>query len=398
MYNNNIIHLSENINNKSEVIYIKHYKIGLLGFGNMGKTHLYAVDTLRFYYQKLPYTAEIAGVCTATEKSGKDAREFGIPFSTTNEDDLIYDPSIDIIDVSTPNLFHFETLKKAIAAGKHIYCEKPLCINNSQANEIASLMRGKNIKGQMVFHNRFIGPVVRAKQIIDEGHLGRLLSFRCSYLHSSATDTTRNAGWKQNSDICGGGTLVDLGSHAIDLVYHLCGRYESVNGMSQIAYPVRRGSDGGEWETNADEAFYMLAKMECGACGTLEASKIAVGTNDDFRIEIYGEHGSIRFSLMDPNFLEYYSTETHNGQNHNTDLGGFSGYTKIECVSRYPEPAYPICGVKAPVGWLRGHVGSYQSFLNCVHHDREPSPSLFDGAYNVEIIEAAYKSAREKLI
>ncbi len=372
---------------------MKHYRIGLLGFGNMGKTHLYAINTLKFYYKNLPYSAEISAVCTTSKQTASIAsKEFGIPACTVNEDDLIYDSDIDIIDISTPNIYHYDTLVKAIGAGKHIYCEKPLCITKEQADHISVLSSEKNIYGQIVFNNRFLAPVMRAKELIEEGYLGKILSFRCSYLHSSCTDLSRNAGWKQNKDICGGGTLVDLGSHAIDLVYYLCGKFEKISGLSQIAFPERRGSDGSLWTTNADEAFYMLTKMQNGACGTIEASKIALGTNDDFRIEVNGDEGSLKFSLMEPNFLEFYSAKTHFGKNHNTDMGGFSGYTKIECVARYPEPAYPICGVKAPVGWIRGHVGSYQNFLDCIHNGKKPSPSLSDGAYNVAVIESAYNS------
>lgn len=372
---------------------MKKYRIGLLGFGNMGKTHLYSVNNLHFFYRGLDFTAEVAGVCTATAASGLTAKEFGIPFVTTNEDDIIHNPEIDIIDISTPNIYHYETLKKAIAAGKHIYCEKPLCVTYGEAAEIAELAKAAGITAQIVFNTRFLAPIMRAKQLIDEGRLGRLLSFRSAYLHSSCTDTAKTAGWKQNRDICGGGVLFDLGSHAIDLVYYLGGEFDSVHGKAQIAYPVRKGMDGKEWHTNADEAFYMTAELKNGACGTIEANKIALGTNDDFRLELYGERGAIRFDLMEPNWLYYYDGGAHAGQNHNTDLGGNSGFCRIECVGRYSEPAYPLCGVKAPVGWLRGHAGSYYSFLDAVHYNKPAIPSFDDGAHVQWVMEQAYRSA-----
>jgi predicted dehydrogenase len=372
---------------------MKKYNIGLLGFGNMGKTHHYSVYSLRYFYRGLPFDAEIKAVCTATAASAEAARQFGVPFATTNEDDLINDPGIDIIDISTPNIYHYGTIKKAIAAGKHIYCEKPLCVTYAEAAEVAALARSAGITCQVVFNVRGLAPIQRAKQLIDEGRLGRLLSFRSSYLHSSCTDTNKNAGWKQNRDICGGGVLFDLGSHAIDLVYYLCGTFSSVSGLAQIAYPVRRGMDGADWHTNADEAFYMTARLDCGACGTVEASKIAPGTNDDLRLEIYGEKGSIRFDLMEPNWLYYYDAGAHAGSNHNTDLGGMSGYIRIECVGRYAEPAYPLCGVKAPVGWLRSHVGSYYNFLDALHNGRPASPSFDDAAHVQWVMEEAYRTS-----
>ncbi len=195
----------------------------------------------------------------------------------------------------------------------------------------------------------------------------------------------------EDKDICGGGVLFDLGSHAVDMIYHLCGEFDEVIGKSQIAYPVRCGTDGKEWHTNADEAFYMIATLKSGAQGTIEVSKIATGANDDFTFEIHGDAGSIRFDLMEPNFLYVYLNERTGG-----DFGGDRGYTKIECVNRYPYPAGVFPGQKAPVGWLRGHIGSYYSFIDAIKTGKSPSPSFDEGAYVQKILECAYKSDRER--
>ena len=96
----------------------KVLRIGLLGFGSMGKTHTWAVQNLPFFYDSLPFEAKVVGVCTTSqEKSERVAREFGMQIATTNEDDLINSPDIDVIDICTPNIYHYETLQKAILAG-----------------------------------------------------------------------------------------------------------------------------------------------------------------------------------------------------------------------------------------------------------------------------------------
>jgi len=373
---------------------MKTLNIGLLGAGNMGRTHMYALDSMRYFYHLRDFVPSVRGVCTRTEESGrKFAAEYRIPFATTSEDELINDPDIDIIDISTPNIYHYETLKKAIAAGKHIYCEKPLCTTYAQAKEIAELAREKGVTAQIVFNNRHMLPIMRARQMIQEGRLGRILSFRGVYLHSSCTDPNRTAGWKQNADICGGGVLFDLGSHIIDLIYSLCGEFEAVDGRAQIAYPTRKGMDGQTWETNADEAFYLIGRLKNGAMGTIEASKITVGTNDDLRLEIHGEKGALKFDLMEPNWLWFYDASGIPGSDHNHDMGGNVGYTRIECVGRYPEPGYAVCGVKAPVGWLMGHVTSYHSFLTAAANGVPASPSFDDAAHVQWIMEEAYRSA-----
>ena len=365
-------------------------KIGLLGFGSMGKTHTYCAKNLPFFFSHTPDVC-IYGVCTRNIDNAKRACEqYSLGFYTSNEDDIIYNSEIDAVDICTPNIYHYETAKKAILAGKHIYCEKPLAVTYAQAKELADLAREKGVKAQIVFNNRFLSAVIHAKELIDAGKIGRILSFNARYLHSSATDTNKNAGWKQNKDVCGGGVLFDLGSHAVDLIYYLCGEFKSVIGKSQIAYPVRRGMDGSEWKTNADEAFYMIAALENGAHGTIDVSKIAVGSNDDLSFEIRGEKGALRFNLMDLNFLEFYSCDAEDGSH-----GGLKGFTKIECVNRYDAPAGIFPGIKAPIGWLRGHLGSFHAFCDAVVNDKSVCPSFDDGAHIQRVLECAYISDKE---
>lgn len=368
----------------------KHLRIGVLGFGAMGRTHTWAVRNLPFSYAGMPFTAETVGVCTTTPEGARAiADQFSIRLATACEDELINDPSIDVIDVCTPNVCHFSTLKKAIAAGKHVLCEKPLCTNLEEARRLSELPRREGQILGMVFNNRYLSAMLRAKQLIDEGRLGRILSFDASYLHSSATDLERNAGWKQDRRICGGGTLFDLGSHVIDLISYLIGRFSAVSGLSQIAYPTRLGRDGTLWRTNADESFYLLARTHEGACGTLRVGKIQVGTNDELSLEIYGERGSLRFSLMEPNWLYFYDHTRADAP-----IGGERGYTRIECVGRYPDRSFP--SPKAPAGWLDGHLSSMYAFLSAVAEGRSFSPSLEDGVYVQAVLDAATRSAEDQ--
>ena len=367
----------------------KLYNIGLLGFGSMGKTHAFCVDNLKYYYSSLPFSARIKGVCTTNiERSRVIAEEYGFDIATADEDELIYSPDIDIIDVCTPNIHHFDTVKKAILAGKHVYCEKPLCTTAKEAEELAELAKKSGRICTVVFNNRHIAPILRAAELVAEGRIGRVLSFSAEYMHNSCTDPCRPAGWKQNRDVCGGGVLFDLGSHVIDLVYSLCGEFESVCGRSQIAYPTRTGAGGEEWQTNADEAFYMICRLRSGAMGTVTVSKLINGANDDLSLSVYGEKGSLKFSLMQPNFLYFYDATERP-----TTLGGDLGYTAIECVGRYPAPGGAFPAPKAPTDWLRGHVGGVYSFLNSVYTGVQAAPDFSDGAHVQRVMEAAYLSA-----
>lgn len=370
----------------------KEYKIGLLGFGSMGKTHLFSATSLPFYYSGCGFEGKYVSVCTSRIESAEKAKEqFGFLNATDNEDDIINDPDIDIIDICTPNIYHFESAKKAIAAGKHVLCEKPLTINAAQADELDRLSaKAYEKNGQvcgMVFNNRHLSAIKRAKLLIDGGRLGRILSFDFKYLHNSCIDPERTPGWKQNADVCGAGTLFDLGAHVVDLCRYLCGDFYSVYSKEHIAFPEHRLPDGGIWKTNADEAAYMIATLRCGAMGTISVGKINIGENDGLTFSIYGTEGAIKFDLMEPDWLYFYDSHAESGS-----YGGSRGFTKIECVGRYEAPGGGFPSPKAPNGWLRGHIGSMYAFLNAINCGEQASPSFKDGAEVQKVLDAAHLS------
>ena len=159
-------------------------------------------------------------------------------------DEIIARPDVDVVDICTPNIYHYDMLKKAIAAKKHIYCEKPLCITPEQADEVAELAERADIRAQVVSPQPLLPRYAARQTACRRGPAGQdfVVPLLLSPLERDRPD--KNAGWKQNRDICGGGVLFDLGSHALDLVYYLCGEYRSVVGRGQIAYPrpPRHGS------------------------------------------------------------------------------------------------------------------------------------------------------------
>ena len=371
---------------------MKHLRIGLIGTGFMGKTHLWSVQNLPFFYRAadMEYTAEVAAVCGSSLLKAQDfAETFGIPQAVATPEEIIADPQIDVVDICTPNPLHFDVAKAAIEAGKAVLCEKPLTVTAAEADELARLANEHGVICGTVFNNRFLAPVMRAKQLIEEGRLGRILSFDFSYRHNSCIDPDRTVGWKQTAE-AGGGTLYDLGPHVLDLCHYLCGELSFVLGRSQIAYPTHLRADGSVWQTNADEAFYLIGGTKEGATGTVTVSKLTQGANDELTFSINGEKGSLSFSLMDPNYLNYYDATAVG-----SPMGGVRGYTRIECVGRYPSPASGFPAIKAPQGWLRGHIGCMQNFLSRVASGAPCSPSFADGAYVQSLLEAAVESDRQ---
>lgn len=136
---------------------------------------------------------------------------------------------------------------------------------------------------------------------------------------------------------------------------------------------------------------YKIARMKSGVSGTIEASKVATGANDELRFEIHGDKGSIRFNLMESNWLEFYDNtlpEEH--------FDGEKGYTKIECVQRFKKTGAEFPGPKFSIGWIRSHVHSLYSFLSSVDENKAASPSFKEGAYVQYVMEKAYEADQRK--
>lgn len=367
----------------------KEIGIGIIGFGFMGKTHTYAYRTMPLFYSDLPFSARLVGVCNRTRSVAEKAKnDLGFQFATDDIDDILARDDIQVVNICTPNAYHKEAVLRAIDAGKHIYCDKPLAASYEEAKEIVEHLRGKDIVNQVAFNYRFYPATLRAKQIVEEGGLGRVLSFRACYLHSGSVDPSRPVSWRFERSSSGGGVLYDLGSHILDMIYHLLGEYSSIVAKTQIAYDTRPDRDGKPIKMEIDDATYIVAQMKSGAVGTIEASKIATGTNDELRFEIHGDKGAIRFNLMDPNWLEYFDNTLPE-----MPLGGVKGFTKIESVQRYDRPGGSFPASKGSIGWLRGHVHCLYSFLSHVYDGTKASPSVGDAAYIQYVMDRAYESS-----
>ena len=215
----------------------KHLNVGIVGFGAMGKTHAYSIASLPYFYSPLEFTVSVRGICTTSaEKTVGICDELGFFRAYANAYDMIADPEIDVIDICTPNNTHYEIANAALDAGKSVLCEKPFCITPAQAESLAKKAAQKGLVCGVVYNNRHLAAIMRAKQLIDSGALGRILSFSFHYKHDSDIDPARTVGWKQDATVCGAGTLYDLGSHVLDLCRHLCGEFASVSGKSHIAF------------------------------------------------------------------------------------------------------------------------------------------------------------------
>ncbi len=369
-----------------------HYGIGILGFGFIGKAHAYSHVTMPYFYDNLPFRARFVGVCTGHEDTARNAREeYGFDFCTTDASEVINCDEVDVIHICTPNALHKGEILEAIDAEKHIYCDKPLVPTWDEAQDILEALPEYDGTHQMTLQYRFYPATMRAKQLAEEGFLGDITCFRASYLHSGSIDPEKPLGWKLDGDM-GGGVLNDLATHVVDLVQHLIGPFDRVLSSSRILHPQRPSPDDPDTmrPVNAEDHACLLLRNDDGLTGTIEASKIATGTQDELRFEIHGTEGAMRFNLMEPDWLEIYDVDDPS-----EPIGGKRGFRKVECVQRYPDPGGQFPASKGSIGWIRGHAACLYNFMSALHEGRTPQPGMDEGAELQRMIAAA-KLSEEK--
>ncbi len=308
------------------------------------------------------------------------AKKFGFKTYTTDLSEAI---SIgDLVDNCLPNHMHAAPTISALSKGKHVLLEKPMAMNAQEAQEIVEAHKkaGDGVKGMLAFNYRFLPAVALAKELIEEGRLGKIHEYRAAYLHESLMRPNARATWRQSRELSGTGALGDLGSHAIDMASYLVGTIKAVMGKT---YTVRQElpSRGGEMiSQEVEDAFAALLSFEDGAYGVVEASKVSPGMKNFFRFEVHGSKGSLAFNLERPNELKFFTFD---------DEQKISGFRTIMAT----DPSHPYGGMWWPPGHVLGWEHSIDieigHFLECVASGSPvpPGATLEDGLLNQKIID-----------
>jgi predicted dehydrogenase len=370
---------------------MRKFGIGMVGYGGIGRVHALAYRAIPFFYGLPAETIKIVGVATSkAESAEKAAREIGCEVWTGDFHDLLKRDDIDVIDCCVPNHMHEEILVAAAQAGKHIYCEKPLSINVAEGQRIVQAAAQAGIKAQMTFNYRFFPAILRARQLIDEGFLGNIFSFRGRYYRSSYIDPNKPTSWRLRKDVSGGGALFDLGSHILDLIYALLGEFSSVQATLDTLIKERPTAAGSSEKVtvDVDDIALMHLRLADNTLGLVEISRMGTGSANDFVVEIFGDKGAIRFDITNPGWLEVYDV-----RDSDKPVGGMRGFRTLETGGRYD-------GQKAPdwtmtPDFVRTHAECQYQFLKAIDEDRTPSPNFVDGLHIQAVMEAALKSSTE---
>ncbi len=320
--------------------------VGFIGAGGIARSHAYALNSLKYFYDDAP-EIDMAAVCSSTPgKRELFAKKFG--FSRPCElQQFIADERTDTVFILGPNKVHYEHLRATLGMSsvKRIYLEKPVCSDESEEEGIKKLISiHKNTRIQVGFQFLFTPAIREALSFWKTGRLGKPVHFDLKYYHGDYLKKDyRNRRASRLTPAPDGGAMADLGSHAISLLLAFLGNEFLITGALQSGDydDVPAGSD----------LFSLISLLDqkTGAVGTLSASRISSGTGDNLSLHIHAEKGALRISSETPDYFEYYTEE--------------SGlWTKHMTGSRYPSlSAFPSGHV--PPGWLRSMIHAHYVFL-----------------------------------
>jgi predicted dehydrogenase len=385
----------------------------MVGYAFMGTAHSQAWRTVNRVFD-LPVRARMVAV------AGRDpaavaiaADRLGWAGSVTDWRDLVARDDIDLIDICTPGDSHAQIALAALAAGKHVLCEKPLANSAAEARtmaDAAAAARAAGVLAMCGFNYRRVPAVAYLRRLVADGRLGEIRHVRAVYLQDWITDPQFPLVWRLQRDRAGSGALGDIGAHIVDLTQFVTGqRIVGVSALTETFVKERPltdgsaglsataggsgagGSGGGDGNGGAptgpvtvDDAALFLARLDGGAVATYEATRFATGRKNGLRVEVNGSLGSAVFELERLNELQFYDA---------TRPGPEQGFTRILVT----EPEHPYLSAWWPAGHVIGYEHSFthqmRDLIEAIATGTDPRPSFLDGLQVQLVLDAVARSA-----
>ncbi|MFF3612907.1 Gfo/Idh/MocA family protein [Streptomyces sp. NPDC002580] len=388
-------------------------RVGMVGYAFMGAAHSQGWRTVGHVFD-LPRRPVLAAVCGRDGQAVRAmADRHGWGAVETDWRALIARDDIDLVDICTPGDSHAEIAVAALAAGKHVLCEKPLANSVEEAEAMTAAAAEAAGRGQMAmvgFNYRRLPATALARSMVAEGRLGTLRHVRVTYLQDWLVDPEFPLTWRLRRESAGSGALGDLGAHIIDLAQYLTG--EPLGGVSALTetfvrqrpLPARTSSglsaapragepvegDGpGSGPVTVDDAALFTGRFTSGALASFEASRFATGRKNSLRVELNGERGSLAFDLERLNELEYHD---------HTQPATHAGFRRILVT----EPDHPYLDAWWPPGHGLGyeHTFAHQArdLVRAIADGRPPTPSFADGLQVQRVLAAVEESAAKNSV
>src|SRR5216117_3768516 len=369
---------------------MKKLNVGIIGYGFMGRAHSNAYRKVNHFFD-LEHQPVLKAACARSADNAKAfADKWGYESVETDWRKLIAREDIDLIDICTPNNTRAGIAVAAAKAGKMILCEKPLALNAREAEKMVAAVEKSKVPNMVWYNYRRVPAVALAKQLIDEGRLGRIFHYRAKFLQDWTISPELPQGgaglWRLDIKAAGSGVTGDLLAHCIDTAMWLNGTIDKVSAMTETFVKGRRHNLTGKVEkVGIDDACAFLARFTNASLATFESTRYARGHKALYTFEINGEHASIFWDLHDLHRLRYFD---------HRDEGRLRGWRSIHVT----DGDHPYMGnwwvPGLQIGYEHTFVHQVADFLMELGNNKPASPTFQDGLATDYVTDAVLQSAK----
>jgi myo-inositol 2-dehydrogenase/D-chiro-inositol 1-dehydrogenase len=371
---------------------MKKLNIGMVGYGFMGRTHSNAFRQAPRFFD-VPYEPVLKTLC-ARNKARADAfaAKWGYESVATDWRAVVESKDIDLIDIASPNDTHAEIAIAAAKAGKAVMCEKPLGRNAAESAAMTKAVEAAGVANSVWYNYRRVPAVTMAKQMVDEGKLGRVFHYRAKFLQDWTISADLPQGgeglWRLDVSVAGSGVTGDLLAHCIDSAMWLNGPIDEVSAITETFIKSRKHNLTGKVEpVGIDDASLFIARFRNGALATFEATRYARGHKALYTLEINGEHASMFWDLHDLHRLQYFDHK---------DEGRLRGWRSIHITdSDHPYMKHWwVPGLQ--IGYEHSFTHQAADFLAAMAEGKSASPTFREALETDKVTDAVLASGRER--
>lgn len=378
----------------------KELRIGMLGCGFMGRAHSNAWLQVNHFFERehKPVLKAVYGREQDRAQLEKFAKMWGYESIETDWRKVVERDDIDLIDVCVPNHMHHDCVIAAAEAGKIVVCEKPLALNAKEAEEMVAAVEKAGVPNMVCFNYRRVPAISLAKQIIDEGRVGRVFHYRATYNQDYTISAKVPQGglalWRLDARVAGSGVTGDLLSHSIDTAEWLNGPIVRVVAHTETFIKERVHAETGKTEkVEIDDACMFLAIFANGSIGTFESTRYARGRKNYNTFEVNGELGAVFFDLEDPHILQFFRyADPQTGAKIEDHL---TGWQRIH-VTAFEHPYMKHWWVPGcTIGYEHTFTNMFADFLASLEGGPKFQPDMRSALRTQRVCDAVLQSARE---
>ncbi|MEE8467843.1 MAG: Gfo/Idh/MocA family oxidoreductase [Planctomycetota bacterium] len=370
--------------------------VAMIGYGFMGKAHSNAYSKVNHFFPELERHPVLKCLCARNEEKARSfANIWGYESVETDWRRLMERDDIDLIDIGSPNVTHRDIAVAAAQAGKWVACEKPLAMSSEEAQEMTLAVEEAGVPNMVWYNYRRVPSVALARQLVDEGRIGRPFHYRATYLQdwTIAEDVPQGGEclWRLDVDVAGSGVTGDLLAHSIDTAMWLNGPIQRIVADTETFVKERVHQETGELQpVGIDDACAFLARFANGSMGTFESTRYARGRKNYNTFELNGADGSLRFDLEDPQYLDFFEyTQQQSGKKVEDHLTGWRRVHTTNFEHPYMDHWWvPGC----TIGYEHTFVNALADFLAAVEKDEAVQPDFRTAWQTQKVCDAVFAS------